>query len=109
MLNYVIPKSQFSKVQLLQHLAPHIAELFIAVSEDYQGYGIGTILLEDALEWVEEVGTIKRLELTVQARNKKARHLYEKFDFELENVKKWGARDENGQLIDVCEYVLFFD
>lgn len=49
----------------------HIAELFIAVSEDYQGYGIGTILLEDALEWVEEVGTIKRLELTVQARNKK--------------------------------------
>lgn len=87
----------------------HIAELFIAVSEDYQGYGIGTILLEDALEWVEEVGTIKRLELTVQARNKKARHLHEKFDFELENVKKWGARDENGQLIDVCEYVLFFD
>lgn len=87
----------------------YIAELFIAVSEDYQGYGIGTILLEDALEWVEEVGTIKRLELTVQARNKKARHLYEKFDFELENVKKWGARDENGQLIDVCEYVLFFD
>ncbi len=60
---------------------------------------LGRILLEDALEWVEEVGTIKRLELTVQARNKKARHLYEKFDFELENVKKWGARDENGQLI----------
>ncbi|MDP1205730.1 GNAT family N-acetyltransferase, partial [Klebsiella pneumoniae] len=53
----------------------HIAELFIAVSEDYQCYSIGTILLEDALEWVEEVGTIKRLELTVQARNKKARHL----------------------------------
>ena len=87
----------------------HIAELFIAVAQDFQGYGIGSILLEDALDWIKEVGIIKRLELTVQARNHKARHLYEKFDFALEATKKWGARDENGQFIDICDYVLFFD
>ncbi|XOW21446.1 GNAT family N-acetyltransferase [Lactococcus cremoris] len=87
----------------------HIAELFIAVAQDFQGYGIGSILLEDALDWIKEVGLIKRLELTVQARNHKARHLYEKFDFALEATKKWGARDENGQFIDICDYVLFFD
>ena len=87
----------------------HIAELFIAVAKEFQGYGIGSILLEDAFEWIEELGVIKRLELTVQARNSKARHLYEKFGFELEATKKWGARDEKGQLIDVCDYALFFE
>ena len=72
----------------------HIAELFIAVAQDFQGYGIGSILLEDALDWIKEVGIIKRLELTVQACNHKARHLYEKFDFAF---VKWILLDGRSQ------------
>ncbi|WP_081165245.1 GNAT family N-acetyltransferase [Lactococcus garvieae] len=86
----------------------HIGDIFIAVASKFQGYGVASFLFTDALEWVEETGVIKRLELTVQKRNKAAIHLYEKFGFELEAIQKYGARDEDGHLIDVCEMVKFF-
>lgn len=86
----------------------HIGDIFIAVSSQFQGCGIASFLFEDALEWIEEMDVIKRLELTVQKRNKAAIHLYEKFGFELETVQKYGARDEHGQLIDVYQMVKFF-
>lgn len=44
----------------------HIGDIFIAVSSQFQGYGIASFLFEDALEWIEEMDVIKRLELTVQ-------------------------------------------
>lgn len=86
----------------------HIGEIFIAVASKFQGYGIGTFLFEDALEWIEETGVLKRLELTVQKRNKAAIHLYEKFGFTIEAIQKYGARDEHGNLIDVFAMVKFF-
>ncbi|MBL3715811.1 GNAT family N-acetyltransferase [Lactococcus garvieae] len=86
----------------------HIGDIFIAVASKFQGYGIGTFLFEDALEWVEEIGVLKRLELTVQKRNKAAIHLYEKFGFTIEAIQKYGARDEHGNLIDVYVMVKFF-
>ncbi|MDR1605521.1 MAG: GNAT family N-acetyltransferase [Streptococcaceae bacterium] len=87
----------------------HIGDLFIVVRKEYQGYGLGQILLADMLAFVSEVGVIKRLELQVQKRNEKAIHLYQKHGFEIETVRKYGARDEQGQLIDVLEMVQFFD
>ena len=44
---------------------------------------------------------IRRLELTVQARNKRAVHLYQKFGFGIEGTKKRGARTKNGEFLDV--------
>lgn len=87
----------------------HIGELFIAVGTDFQGYGIGQLLMTDLLDYIVEMGIIQRLELQVQKRNSKAVHLYEKYGFEVESTKKYGARDEHGQLIDVLEMVQFFD
>ncbi|GFH40285.1 GNAT family N-acetyltransferase [Lactococcus insecticola] len=87
----------------------HIGDLFIAVREQFQGYGIGKILMADMLDFVAEVGVIKRLELQVQKRNERAVHIYQKNGFEIETVRKYGARDETGQLIDVLEMVIFFD
>ncbi|GAX47224.1 GNAT family N-acetyltransferase [Pseudolactococcus reticulitermitis] len=87
----------------------HIGDLFIAVSQDFQGYGIGHILMTDMLDFIQEVGAIKRLELQVQKRNDRAIHLYQKHGFEMESTRKFGARDEFGTLIDVLEMVKFFD
>ncbi|GFH42106.1 N-acetyltransferase [Lactococcus hodotermopsidis] len=86
----------------------HIGELFIAVRKSFQGYGIGSILMADMIDFVEETGVIKRLELQVQKRNEKAVHIYQKNGFEIESIRKYGAKDENGQLIDVLEMVQFF-
>ncbi|MGO3372323.1 GNAT family N-acetyltransferase [Pseudolactococcus laudensis] len=87
----------------------HIGDLFIAVSQNFQGYGIGRILMADMLEFIQEIGVIKRLELQVQKRNERAIHLYQKNSFEIESIRKFGARDELGNLIDVLEMVRFFD
>ena len=87
----------------------HIGELFIVVGKKYQGYGIGQLLMTDLLADIQEAGVIKRLELQVQKRNTKAVLMYEKFGFQLESTRKFGARDENGQLIDVLEMVRFYD
>ena len=87
----------------------HIGELFIVVGKKYQGYGIGQLLMTDILADIQEAGVIKRLELQVQKRNTKAVLMYEKFGFQLESTRKFGARDENGQLIDVLEMVRFYD
>lgn len=87
----------------------HIGDLFIAVKREAQGYGIGQLLMTDMLDFVAEVGVIKRLELQVQKRNEKAVHLYQKNGFVIESTRRFGARDEFGKLIDVLEMVKFFD
>lgn len=87
----------------------HIGDLFIAVKREAQGYGIGQLLMADMLDFVAEVGIIKRLELQVQKRNEKAVHLYQKNGFVIESTRRFGARDEFGKLIDVLEMVKFFD
>ena len=61
----------------------HIGDVFIALQEKYWGYGLGSLLMEVALDWAEQTPMIRRLELTVQARNSRAVHLYEKFGFRL--------------------------
>ncbi len=65
--------------------------------------------MTDMLEFIQEIGVIKRLELQVQKRNERAIHLYQKHGFEIESTRKFGARDESGTLIDVLEMVIFFD
>ena len=44
------------------------------------------------IDWANHTPTIRRLELTVQARNERAAHLYQKFGFDIEGTKKRGAR-----------------
>ena len=70
----------------------HIGDIFIAVQEKYWGYGLGSLLMEVALDWACHTPVIRRLELTVQARNSRAVHVYEKFGFKIEDTKERGAK-----------------
>lgn len=79
----------------------HIGEIFLAVLKDYWGYGLGQLLMTAAIDWAEHSGVIRRLELTVQRRNAKAVHIYEKFGFKIEGIKKRGAKTKNGEFLDV--------
>lgn len=79
----------------------HIGDIFLVVSKAYQGQKIGQILLEETIAWAEFQGFIRRLELTVQKRNKIALHIYEKFGFTIEGLKKRGAKTEDGEFLDV--------
>lgn len=81
--------------------ASHIGDVFIAVSKLYWGYGVGQSLMELMIDWANHTPAIRRLELTVQARNERAVHLYRKFGFDIEGTKKRGARTKNGEFLDV--------
>lgn len=79
----------------------HIGNLFIAVRKEYWGHGIGSILLQEVMDWAEEMGLLYRLELTVQVRNQAAVHLYQKFGFEIEGTQSRGARTDEGEWLDL--------
>ena len=79
----------------------HIGDIFMALQKDYWGYGIGRILLEEVITWAQEMGHLKRLELTVQVRNERAVRLYQSCGFDIEGIKKRGARTDEGEWLDL--------
>lgn len=58
----------------------HKAEFGICILKEYWGYGIGKVLLENILLWVDTVG-IEKITLTVVETNIKAIELYKRFGF----------------------------
>ncbi|HEL1995588.1 TPA: GNAT family N-acetyltransferase [Streptococcus suis] len=79
----------------------HIGNIFIAIRKEYWGHGLGTILLDEVIHWAEEMGILKRLELTVQVRNQAAVHLYQKLGFNIEGTQIRGARTDEGEWLDL--------
>ena len=79
----------------------HIGQVFIVVKRAFWNQGIGKFLLEEAIDWAENSGVIRRLELTVQVRNERAVHLYQAFGFEIEGIQKRGAYLAEGKFLDV--------
>lgn len=80
----------------------HCGELGIGILKTYWGLGLGQILLSEALNWTQQT-TLLRLELTVQTRNQRARHLYEKFGFKIEGILQQAVYDPQAGLQDVAE------
>lgn len=80
----------------------HIGEIGIVIDKDYWGMGLGRLMMEELLDWASEADVLKRLQLQVQYRNKRARSLYESLGFNLETVIKYGVKD-NGEYLDVCQ------
>ena len=79
----------------------HIGDIFLGIKKTFWGSGLGSILMEEAIEWAESSGVIRRLQLTVQKRNLAAIHLYEKMGFITEGLQERGACIERGEFLDV--------
>lgn len=79
----------------------HVGDLFIAVKQAYSGHGIGHCLMELACDWAEHSPLIRRLELTVQARNRRAIKLYQDFDFVVEATKTAAFKLDDETYLDV--------
>jgi RimJ/RimL family protein N-acetyltransferase len=77
----------------------HVVSIGIAVHPQFRGQGIGSALLQRGLEWAKETGTVRRIELTVYARNEGAIRLYQRCGF----VEEGRHRDtfcKSGEYID---------
>lgn len=77
----------------------HVASFGITVSEQYQGKGIGSKLMEVMVDYCDNWLNIRRIELEVYAINDNGLELYKKFGFEQEGVMRdYAFRD--GQYVD---------
>jgi RimJ/RimL family protein N-acetyltransferase len=76
----------------------HVADLGLMVADGYRRRGIGRALLEEAVAWAHAAGVLK-LELHVFPWNKPAIHLYERFGFEREGLRK-GHYRRAGEYVD---------
>lgn len=79
----------------------HIGDVFLVVQKRFSNQGLGTILLEEGLEWAKRSNVLRRLQLSVQTRNEAAVHLYEKMGFVIEGKQERGAYLEEGTFLDV--------
>jgi mycothiol synthase len=61
---------------------------FIGTDSAARGRGIGADLLATGVDWMLSAPTTKKINLTVNADNAAARHLYEKFGFITERVMR---------------------
>ncbi|KXT77307.1 GNAT family N-acetyltransferase [Streptococcus sp. DD13] len=84
----------------------HIADVFIVLAPAFRGYGIGSLMMQETLDWVTTMDLLRRIELTVQVRNKAAVALYQKFGFEIEGIQKRGVQDADGVLLDLYSMAL---
>ena len=79
----------------------HIGDIFLGIKKTFWSSGLGSILMEEVIEWAKTSGVIRRLQLTVQKRNLAAIHLYEKMGFITEGLQERGACIERGEFLDV--------
>ena len=78
----------------------HVGEIGMSVREDFQGQGVGTALLQAAVDMADNWLNLQRLELTVFVDNEPAVRLYKKYGFEIEGtLRRHSFRA--GQYVDV--------
>jgi L-phenylalanine/L-methionine N-acetyltransferase len=77
----------------------HVGEIGMAVRDDWQGKGVGTALMEAALDLADNWLNLTRIELAVYTDNGAGVALYEKFGFEVEGThRRYAFR--NGDYVD---------
>ena len=77
----------------------HVGTIGLAVRDDWQGSGVGTALMEAALDLADNWLDLTRIELSVYTDNAAGIALYEKFGFEIEGThRRYAFR--NGGYVD---------
>jgi putative acetyltransferase len=78
----------------------HVGEIGMAVHEDWHGKGVGSAMMQAAIDLADKWLNLSRLELGVYTDNEPAIALYKKFGFVIEGtMKNFAFRD--GQFVDI--------
>ncbi|HAA39736.1 MAG TPA: GNAT family N-acetyltransferase, partial [Pseudomonas sp.] len=85
---------QLGLEQYLRVRQAHVGSFGMGVATAWQGKGVGSRLLTAALDVADNWMNLHRVELTVDADNDAAHHLYRKFGFEVEGrLRDYALRD----------------
>ncbi len=76
----------------------HAVTLGVSVDKDWRGKGIGTKLMNSAIDWAR-AQQLKRIELRVYARNEGAIRLYKQLGFEVEGTLRKAIK-HNDEYLD---------
>ncbi len=77
----------------------HVGQIGMAVRDDWQGRGVGSELLQAAVDLADNWLNLRRLEMEVYTDNEPAIRLYKKFDFGIEGeMVRYAYR--NGEYVD---------
>ncbi|QIL46034.1 GNAT family N-acetyltransferase [Vagococcus coleopterorum] len=87
----------------------HVGEVGICIYKEFWGIGLGNMLLEEVKSWAIESEIVRRLELQVQVRNKRACQLYQKVGFEIEGESQRAAISSEGEWQSVYTMGLLID
>jgi RimJ/RimL family protein N-acetyltransferase len=79
------------------------AEIGMLVARAWRGRGVGSALMEAAIEWARARGDIHKLSLDVFAHNAAGLALYKKFGFVEEGRRVKHYRRQSGELYDSIE------
>ncbi|CRX38208.1 GNAT family N-acetyltransferase [Estrella lausannensis] len=79
----------------------HVAELTIALHPDWQGKGIGMLLMQALIEWAEKDPNLEKIELNVRATNTRAIQLYKKWGFRVEGYLTRHLKTVSGYIDDL--------
>jgi len=79
----------------------HSAALGIAVAREWRNQGIGSELMQCAIEWARTEGDLRRVELNVFSTNAAAIRMYERFGFLIEGRRKSAIRVGNDFIDDL--------
>lgn len=86
----------------------HMTALGVYVLKSWRDQGVGKALMTRCIEWASASPVVERIELEVYAHNARAIHLYEKFGFEREGVKR-RLYYQNGAPIDMLIMALLLE
>jgi RimJ/RimL family protein N-acetyltransferase len=77
----------------------HTVLLGISVAREWRNQGVGSKLMDRAIEWARHTGFVSRIELAVFARNEMAIHLYQNYGFVVEGRRR-KAIYRSGEYLD---------
>lgn len=80
----------------------HVGSVGVALLRPYREIGIGSALLAEALNWAPRA-SFEKIEAYVIASNLRARRLFEKFDFDVESVRRQQLKIK-GEYVDELIY-----
>ncbi|WP_429970671.1 N-acetyltransferase family protein [Fructilactobacillus sp. Tb1] len=73
---------QLIGIATVEQINDSTGELGVAVLNDFQHMGLGTMLVDELINWQENYSNLDQLELEVKKDNSVAIHIYQKLGFE---------------------------